>query len=67
MDALLDGRVHTDSEILAQKRASLKLILDQNEARNMFNENIMKRIVEYLESGISGGGNAEARVAMDTS
>ena len=67
MEALLDGRVHTGSEILAQRRATLKLILDQNETKNLFNENILKRIVEYLDSGIGVGGNAESRVAMDTS
>ena len=67
MDALLDGRVHGGSEMLAQRRATLKLILDQNETRNLFNENILKRIVEYVESGIGGGGITESRVAMDTS
>ena len=67
MDALLDGRVHTGSEMLAQRKATLRLILDQNETRNLFNENILKRILEYLDSGISGGGHAESRVAMDTS
>ena len=67
MDALLDGRVYSGSEMIAQRRATLKLILDQNETRNLFNENILKRIVEYLESGISGGGINESRVAMDTS
>ena len=66
MDALLDGRVHTDAEILAQKRATLRIILEQNEARNVFNENVLRRVVEYLDSG-TGGGSAESRVAMDTS
>merc|ERR1719208_490729 len=31
------------SQMLAQRRATLKLILDQNETRNLFNENILKR------------------------
>ena len=67
MEALLDARVHSGSETLAQRKAILKLILNQNETRNLFNENILKRTVEYLDSGIGGGGNIESRVAMDTS
>ena len=66
MDALLDGRVHTDTEILARKEATVKLILEQNEARNVFNENVLRRMLEYLGSG-TGGSSAESRVAMDTS
>ena len=44
----------------------MRIILKQNEVKNVFHENVLRCVVEYLDSE-TGGNSADPRVAMDTS